>query len=242
MWGAKISESTLRKFYLHHKVAFLTAKVRYRYAQLNRPYLDARRKQFALTLGNLIASGRAICYMDETTFNVQTAKKRSWAPRNDPNHHHIESNRQSTTVFGAVGDCLTKPVFMQGRATCVEEYIRFIEYLARHVRRGLRKPVLVFDGASAHTSLRSLEAVGKYFTPLRQAPYSSPFNPVETVWSLARRQFQKRQLLHEGYIDEAAFSQMVTDSCEGISTAAHKGVLRSHHAYIRQHLDVAVRN
>ena len=70
VWDVKISKSSLLKFYLHHKVGFLTAKVRYRYAQLNRPYLNARRKQFALTLGNLIASNRAICYMDETTFNV----------------------------------------------------------------------------------------------------------------------------------------------------------------------------
>ena len=128
---------------------------------------------------------------------------------------------------------------MKGRATCVDEYIRFIEILKGYIKRGIRKPVLVFDGATAHTSLRSLEVVNKYFTPLRQAPYSSPFNPAETVWSLAKRQFRKRQLIHEGYINEADFQQMVTNSCEGISAAAHKGVLRSHHAYIRQHLDVA---
>ena len=87
---------------------------------------------------------------------------------------------------------------MVGQATCVDEYIQFIEHLAKHVKRGVGKPALVFDGASAHTSLRSLEVVSRHFIPLRQAPYSSPFNPVETVWSLARRQFHKLQLQHEG--------------------------------------------
>ena len=135
-----------------------------------------------------------------------------------------------------MGECLKKPVFMQGRATCVDEYIRFIKLLARQVKRGVGKPVLVFDGASAHTSLRSLEQVNQHFTPLQQAPYSSPFNPVETVWSLAKRQFQKRQLEHEGFINEEDFTQMVTDSCEAVSPAALRGVLLSHHSHIRKHL------
>ena len=93
LFGVSMSRAHLTRFYRQHGVSFLTAKLRYRYAQLNRPRLDAKRKQFALTLGNLIASRRSICYTDETTFNVQTAKRRSWALKSDPNHHHIESNR-----------------------------------------------------------------------------------------------------------------------------------------------------
>ena len=65
-----MSRSQLQRFYAENKVSFLTAKLRYRYAQLNRPQLDARRRQYALTLANLITSQRATIYMDETTFNV----------------------------------------------------------------------------------------------------------------------------------------------------------------------------
>ena len=141
-----------------------------------------------------------------------------------------------------MGDCLTKPVFMKGRATCADEYIQFIELLATHIKQGVRKPVIVFDGATAHTSLRSLETVEKHFKPLRMAPYSSPFNPVETVWSLARRLFQKHQLTHKGYINEADFLRMVDEACHGISGQAHQGVLRAHHGHIRRHLELAVGN
>ena len=242
VWGEAVSESQLHRFYCHNKVRFLTAKLRYRYAQLNRPRLDARRRQFALTLGNLIAAKAPICYVDETTFNVQTAKRKSWALSGEPNHHSIESLRQSTTVYCAVGACLTKPVFMQGRSTCTDEYIRFVELLATHVKRGVRKPWLVFDGATAHRSLRSLAAVEMHFKPLCMAPYSSPFNPVETVWSLARRLFQKHQLVHRGYISEANFLSMVDAACHGISGQAHQGVLRAHHGHIRDHLELAVGN
>ena len=70
VWQENVSRSQLKRFYAANMVGFLTAKLRYRYAQLNRPQLDARRRQHALTLGNLITSRRAVIYMDETTFNV----------------------------------------------------------------------------------------------------------------------------------------------------------------------------
>ena len=129
---------------------------------------------------------------------------------------------------------------MRGRSTCVDEYVRFVAIVARHVKRGVRTPAIAYDGATAHTSARAIQAVEQHFEPLQQAPYSSPFNPVETVWSLARRNFQKRQLLHEGYIDWEDFVQMVDESCQQITPTQLRGVLRSHHAHIRKYLQLAV--
>ena len=44
VWGEAVSETQLHRFYRHNQVRFLTAKLRYKYAQLNRPGLDARRR------------------------------------------------------------------------------------------------------------------------------------------------------------------------------------------------------
>ena len=63
---------------------------------------------------------------------------------------------------------------------------------------------------------------------------------METVWSLARRNFQKRQLLHRGYFTWDQFVQMVDDACDSVTPPQLRGVLRSHYAHIRKYLAVAV--
>ena len=126
---------------------FKTAKLRYRYAQINRPLLDHKRSGYAKVLANLICRRSPLCYMDETTFNVQGGPRRSWSHRDSPLNHYFESNRHSTTVFCAIGDCLKKPVFMTGTATNNEEYKRFITLLASEVKADSYKPYLVYDGA-----------------------------------------------------------------------------------------------
>ena len=60
---------------------------------------------------------------------------------------------------------------------------------------GLKKPLLLYDGHRAHTNAASKALIDQYFEPLQQVAYSSPFNCIETLWSIAKRIFHKRLLL-----------------------------------------------
>ena len=44
--------------------------MRYRYSQLNKPYLQLKQHQYAVLLGNLLTRRTSICFMDEATFNT----------------------------------------------------------------------------------------------------------------------------------------------------------------------------
>jgi len=70
-------------------------------------------------MDKLMKTGCDIIYMDETTFQAWCNPDRTWmgdgdlrvaAPRN-------ETHLSSATVFGAMGTCLKKPVFMGARST-----------------------------------------------------------------------------------------------------------------------------
>ena len=50
--------------------------------------------------------------MDETTFNNQAILPKSWASHRQHNEHWIDSERMSTTAYGAIGTCLISPVYM----------------------------------------------------------------------------------------------------------------------------------
>lgn len=82
----------------------------------------ARRVEFAKMMGNLIQRATPIIYMDETTFNSFTIKKKSWSTREHINLHHIDNKWFTVTVYGAIGSCLTEPVYMFGQSTNMEKY------------------------------------------------------------------------------------------------------------------------
>ena len=121
----------------------------------------------------------------------------------------MDSDRHSTTVFAMVGKCLTKPVFMFGSGTTLSEYKRFIRYAAGFIKSDVHRPVVCFDGHRTHTSPQSLVEVRRYFRDCQQVSYSSPFNPVETLFSLMRRNFLKLMLMQTEVIERDKFLEMV---------------------------------
>lgn len=82
---------------------------------------------------------------------------------------------------------------MMGSATNKEELRRFIPLLASHVREpdSERKPIVIMDGHPAHRSPDIWPFWEEHFAPKLMPPYSSPFNPVETVWAHIKREFYK---------------------------------------------------
>lgn len=102
------------------------------------------------------------------------------------------SNRrlQGVTLFGAIGTCLSKPVFMTGSSTNSVEFRQFIVELIRHLPRGGPKPYLVHDGARAHYANISKALIETNFHRLAMPPYSCQFNSIERLWAHIKLRFK----------------------------------------------------
>ena len=74
----------------------------------------------------------------------------------------------STTVYGAIGNCLRQPVFKLGSTTNQEEFQTFVKDVKGAVVTGQcdKKPVLLYDGALAHLTRQSQRVLKEHFTPL----------------------------------------------------------------------------
>ena len=239
VWGVSVSDKYLSLFYRHNGVRLRQAKKVYRFAQQNSRQLAEERKAFAVTLGNLLVRGTPIIYTDESTFTNQQTRAKSWSLRDHPNQHYIDSKYEQVTVYGAVGDALTKNVWLLAAGTNQEDYQEFLRLVARHVKGALRKPILLYDGHKAHTTARSMETVLSWFTPLQNCRYSSNFNsPIESYWGLAKRRLHTKLLLRKQQVDRAVLRRLVQESLDEVPQSAQEGVLRANRAYVRRYLQL----
>ena len=117
-WNIKISPTHLRRFYKRYDVKFQSGKQCYKAAITRREELEGRRLLMARVLAKFVSLNRDIIYVDETSFNThQTPLPKSWSLKQKHNKHAIGNKRFSTTVYGAIGNCLTEPVFYTGQGT-----------------------------------------------------------------------------------------------------------------------------
>lgn len=111
----------------------------------------------------------------------------------------MSAERFNTTVYGAIGTCLNKPlVFRLEKATTNSaDYLKFLreDLLPAIDNRSRLKPILVFDQLRAHKTEPVMERLEPYVIPLPQVTYSSNFNSIETIWSIAKRSYFKHRLL-----------------------------------------------
>ena len=120
----KIGVETLAKFYLAHNIKPRASQMVYK-TGLAHKYIAAR-KLFAIKLGNIIATGNPIVYVDETTFHSWMYQHKSWSLVDTPNHHQINNKRYVITVYGAIGHCLKKPVYHFSHSTNKEDFQIFL--------------------------------------------------------------------------------------------------------------------
>ena len=129
----------------------------------NKAELDLHRSAFSILMAHIVTNSKRLCYMDETTFNSQIIKKRSWALKGCPNKHEMTQFRYSVTVFGAIGNCLQKPVYYLAPTTNKEHFVIFLQKLGRELIVG-DKPYLLYDGHRAH--IGSIDKIQRSFIPL----------------------------------------------------------------------------
>jgi hypothetical protein len=205
----KISHFLLWEFYKANGVEWKTGKAIYRKEQKEQKRLKQERFAFARLLSKLLDENVPIIFMDETTVNTWQMKTKSWSTKNDIVYHTRPSTRLGVTVFGAIGNCLKKAMFMTAKSTNKNDYLNFMRQVSQQVRPDPqnRKPVLLYDAHRAHTSLDARALIPKLFNPLPIPTYSCEFNSIEKVWSFAKVQWKKQMLASK--VDIKSMEQLV---------------------------------
>ena len=93
-----------------------------------------------------------LIYVDETTFTSRITKKKTWQRASEPCMAAFGDQWMSQTVFGAISPHLRSPVWYLGKSTNATDFCRFLAKVKDNLKYHVEKPVVLFDGASAHTS------------------------------------------------------------------------------------------
>ena len=69
-----------------------------------------------------------VVYGDESSFNLWMRPTKTWGRDDGKTKIEINIKRgKSITLYGAIGEMMTKPVFMQGRSTNTDEFCNFLK-------------------------------------------------------------------------------------------------------------------
>lgn len=145
----------------------------------NRDRVLDERKVFAQLIGNIVASGAPVIYMDETTFTAWMLKSKSWSSREKPVYHARNDKKFGTTVFGALGRCLKNGfVYQRAKSTNKIDFLRFVIDTRQAVQERYwnQKPYFLYDGHPAHVGRDRLRLLEQYFRPVQIPGYSCEFN------------------------------------------------------------------
>ena len=98
------------------------------------------------------------------------------------------------TVYGAIGECLPRAVFMLGKSTNNKEFPEFLRRIRMATPAGPReKLVIVLDNHKSHhgDSMRTL-ARNLNFELLYLPTYTPQLNPIESLWSVVKGKLKKK--------------------------------------------------
>ena len=107
----------------------------------------------------------------------------------------IQSQQHRLTLYGAIGSCLSEPVYMIGTATDAEQFCDFLRMLINRLSSDGQahvQPILVLDNHCAHHA-KSAVPLLDHFTVLWLPPYSSQLNSIERLWAVIKTHFRKHR-------------------------------------------------
>ena len=124
-FGISVRYRALSLFYRKHKVKRYV--VGYKYQQEERMVDEADIQRYTLDLARRIVKGEKIIYMDESSVNLWMKNRQTWCNYSRPVRMQLNKFRgNGITVFGAIGSCLPKAVFMQSHTTSAANFLPFL--------------------------------------------------------------------------------------------------------------------
>ena len=135
--------------------------------------------------------------MDETTVHSWQRIERVWQPRMCNFSIPIPRIRtKGFTVIGAISDTINLGGYFEiADATKTPSVCKFFRNLATKLTLpAWKKPYLVIDNHSSHTTQKTVDVLQQYYHPLFLPPCSSPLSSVEFAWKLIKAKVKKMLL------------------------------------------------
>jgi transposase len=187
-------------------------------------------------LATHILNGRSIVYIDETTFNVHMRHKRTWQYSELPVKFLMARKRLSgVTLYGAIGNCLTRPQFMTAASTSIDNTEQFLHRLTLSIKtqEGAGKPLLVIDNHSAHRSLKIRGLLAENFDVLWLPTQSSPFNSIESLWAFLKNKFRSQVATQtENLSTQEKLTNFITELVQSVPDSCCQKFLSANRAYL----------
>jgi len=141
-----------------------------------------------------------------------------------------------TTLYGAISNSLTRPVFRVGNSTNKETTIAFLQDVAAHLTKRCR-PWLIFDGHGSHKAAMKAP-IGASFRPLMMPKSSCEFNSQETIWRCVKGWYRRdlTRLSTTREISALQLSYLVRKAYRGVNNAIMSRNLHANRDYIEHYL------
>ena len=142
-----LTKEVLWKFYKRNNVTYRKASYSYRGEVNGGLRLERERQLFASQIMPLIDAGYPHIFADESAINGFMQPSKVFSQKGTDMRLPLPSQRHSgLTIFGAVGQCLTRPIFQVSPTTNIDEFVSFASILARTVDPTLNvRPLLILD-------------------------------------------------------------------------------------------------
>lgn len=129
------STTSLRNFYLKNHVKFGKPNKVYTSAIIKKDQLAFERRSYAATLAGVMKDKLPIIYVDETTFNTWLRPAKVWQFANEVMEIPLNPKRVGQcTLYGAIGWCLSEPVFQISRSTNKEDFVEFLKKVSSKIQ------------------------------------------------------------------------------------------------------------
>ena len=197
-FGVKMTGQALGWWYRKNGVTKTRPQYKFLGA-LKRKRLRSEQVDWCYDISKFMRRGFDIVWIDETTTNLWDCQSKVWQQRGDPLTIYRSSDRgKSQTIIGGLFMKSAELRWSFAKSTNKEDFLEFLKNQIDRFTKYPRTTVLVLDNHRAHHA-KTVQAwlVEKQYQVAFLPPYSSEFNPIETVWAMVKREWSRVLLSSE---------------------------------------------
>lgn len=204
--------SALRKVYRTHGIKLRVLKFDQLLTAAQMAAIERAKLQVFPRVIKLIKNDANIVFVDEAVFTSNQVRARYWAKagRQPLEVPKAKLGFKAVAVVAAL-DLRGKVVSLITREKSIdtEAFLEFMNKLCRKMR-GKKTYVFLDNLRIHHTSAITRRAAENKQELVFNASYSSPFNPIERLWAIAKRQFILNCVTDTDFRSQAEISALVT--------------------------------
>jgi transposase len=232
--GEQINCSNLRKLYRCYGIKKRVVRYTLEHTPKKRLQIKKERQERLPRILRHVDQGHNVLFLDEAVFTSNQIRTSVWCRRGHDSAHIPKAN------LGFKAVAVVAAIDMEGNLlglTLADKSIRydaFVEFLEScyQQHKTSRWTFLMLDNLRLHhnKSIRSLCHHMRYSLRFNSS-YSPVFNPIESLWAYAKRDFARHCITEVNFEDQDHVRGLVRRSIEGVPREyLRKNVRRSVHA------------